>query len=251
MLAIALLGPPLAWVVGMPLVGVVGDVELATRVARRPVSWPSLARRRSCSGGRASPPAAHEPGSGQCSTQPGRDRGGRSGELARLLAWVGTLIFVGALFVESYGLSVTATGLVLAVGALVYVPGNLLFRRWVDDTSTHVARRPRSRPAIVVAVLGAFRPTAWFSLGDLLGPLVSRRRPDACRERTRARPRTGAPAGCDGRAHGGAPVRLVRRRRRRRLALAAGGFGAARRRLRGAVRRRDDPASRRRRPRPS
>ena len=87
-----------------------------------------------------------------------------AGGAAAYSAWVGTLIFVGALFVESYGLSVTATGLVLAVGALVYVPGNLLFRRWVDDHPRTLLVGLALGSAIAVAALGAFRESAWSSL---------------------------------------------------------------------------------------
>ena len=52
-LALTLLGPPLAWIVGMPLVGLLGEIELATRVARRA----GLDGRRR---DRAPPPAARD-----------------------------------------------------------------------------------------------------------------------------------------------------------------------------------------------
>jgi predicted MFS family arabinose efflux permease len=72
---------------------------------------------------------------------------------------------MGALFIESYGLSVAATGIVLGAGAAVYVPGNLLFRRWIDDYDQRLLIVLALAAAATVAVLGAYRPSAWFSLG--------------------------------------------------------------------------------------
>ena len=71
---------------------------------------------------------------------------------------------MGALFVESYGPSIAATGLVLGLGALVYVPGNLLFRRWVDTHGRRLLVALALAAAVTVAVIGAFRPSVWFSL---------------------------------------------------------------------------------------
>jgi MFS transporter, DHA1 family, inner membrane transport protein len=88
-----------------------------------------------------------------------------SGELLAFSAWAGSLVFVGALFVESYGLSTRATGIFLGLGALVYVPGNVLFRRWIrEHERTLLVGLPLSAAA-TVAVLGAVRPSEWFSLG--------------------------------------------------------------------------------------
>ena len=87
------------------------------------------------------------------------------GELLAFSAWAGSLVFMGALFIESYGLSVAATGLVLGAGAVVYVPGNLLFRRWIDDHDQRLLVVLALAAAATVAVLGAYRPSAWFSLG--------------------------------------------------------------------------------------
>lgn len=161
-LAAALLGPPLAWVVGMPIAGVVGDVDwryawLAVPLMAALAALAALFRLP------RSAPAAQKARLRTVFEQPGVI-GWSLGELAAYSAWVGTLIFVGALFVESYGLSVTATGLVLAVGALVYVPGNLLFRRWVDDHPRTLLIGLALGSAIVVAALGAFRESTWSSL---------------------------------------------------------------------------------------
>ena len=68
------------------------------------------------------------------------------GRAARLLGWAGALVYVGALLVDTYDLSIAATGLALGFGALIYVPGNLLFRRWVDAYSGDSSSPSRSRP---------------------------------------------------------------------------------------------------------
>jgi predicted MFS family arabinose efflux permease len=160
-LAVALLGPPTAWVVGMPVCGLVGEVSwrlvwvvlpLAGAVTalgvlrRRPATAPA---------GSAAPLRAvfREPGVLRWS----------AGELLAFSAWAGALVYVGALFIESYGLSVGATGLVLGAGALAYLPGNLLFRRLVDDHLRLLLFGTPFAGAVAVAVLGAVRPSAWFS----------------------------------------------------------------------------------------
>ena len=71
---------------------------------------------------------------------------------------------MGALLVESYDLSIAATGLALGFGALVYVPGNLLFRRWVDSHSRLLLVALALSAAAAVAIVGAVRPSVWFSV---------------------------------------------------------------------------------------
>ena len=78
------------------------------------------------------------------------------GELLAFSGWAGALVYVGALLEESYDLSIAATGLALGFGALVYVPGNLLFRRWVDtyDRRLLVALALSAAVAVTVLVCG-------------------------------------------------------------------------------------------------
>jgi predicted MFS family arabinose efflux permease len=145
----------------MPLCGVLGDVSwrlawvvpLLAAVAALAV----LARRE------RSPAAAARADLRAVLSQPGVLRWS-SGELLAFSAWAGTLVFAGALFVESYGLSLSATGLVLGAAAAVYVPGNLVFRRLVDDHARTLLVALALSAAATVAVLGAVRPSAWFSL---------------------------------------------------------------------------------------
>ena len=87
-----------------------------------------------------------------------------SGELLAFSAWAGSLVFVGALFVESYGLSERATGFALGMGALVYLPGNLFFRRLLGEHEPLLLVLLPLAAAVTVAVLGVVRPSAWFTL---------------------------------------------------------------------------------------
>jgi predicted MFS family arabinose efflux permease len=160
-LAVALLGPPVAWVVAMPLCGVLGEaswrlawvVPLASALAALVV----LARYE------RTPPAAARADLRAVLAHPGVLRWS-AGELLAYSAWAGALVFIGALFVESYGLSLSATGLVLGAGALVYLPGNLVFRRLVDEHGRTLLVALPLGAAATVALLGAWRPSAWFSL---------------------------------------------------------------------------------------
>jgi MFS transporter, DHA1 family, inner membrane transport protein len=160
-LSVALLGPPVAWVVAMPLCGVLGDVSwrlawivpfVAAAAAIGVLAW----RDRTS-------PAAVRADLRAVLAHPGVLRWS-TGELLAYSAWAGALVFVGALFVESYGLSLSATGLVLGAAALVYVPGNLVFRRLVDEHGRTLLVALALGAAATVTVLGAVRPSAWFSL---------------------------------------------------------------------------------------
>lgn len=162
-LAVALLGPPLAWIIGMPVVGVLGEASWRVAVLVVPVSMVGLAAALLLARP-STPPAARRAGLKSVLTYPGVARWS-SGELLAFSGWAGSLVYMGALFVESYGLSVAVTGVALGVGALVYVPGNLLFRRWVDEHARLLLVVLALAAAATVAVLGAVRPSAWFTLG--------------------------------------------------------------------------------------
>ena len=160
-LALALLGPPLAWIVGMPLVGLVGEVSWRLAWLVVPVSLSAIATLLLLTRA-ATPPAHARAGLRAVLTYPGVARWS-IGELLAFSAWAGALVYVGALLVESYDLSVAATGFALGFGALVYVPGNLLFRRWVDAHDRRLLAGLALSAAVAVAVLGMFRPSFWFS----------------------------------------------------------------------------------------
>ena len=177
---------------------------------------------------RATPPASARAGLRSVLTQPGVTRW-TVGELFAFSGWAGALVYVGALLVETYDLSIAAAGLALGFGALVYVPGNFLFRRWVDRLRPSPARRPRAvrrrhrRAARSVSAVGLGQRRA------LRDAVLHRRGSDARGQR--ARPRSGSRAASrgDGRSHGRDSDRVLRRsgcRRRRRSHSEAGACSA-------------------------
>jgi MFS transporter, DHA1 family, inner membrane transport protein len=161
-LSISLLGPPLAWVVGMPIVGLVGEWSWRLGWLVLPLVIALLAAsllfRRP-----ATPAAEVRADLRSVFRQPGVLRFS-GGELLAFSGWAGTLVFAGALFIDSYDLSIAETGLVLGFGALVYVPGNLLFRRWIDAHTRLLLVGLALVAAATVAVLGAFRESLWLSI---------------------------------------------------------------------------------------
>ena len=164
LLSSTLLGPPMAWVIGMPLVGIAAEkswrlgflvfplfaslvVAVALSMCRKerlPEVRP-LVRLRDLLG---------DPVTGAWALA----------ELLASSAWAGTLVYAGALFVETYDASPLLAGLVLAAGAVAYLPGNIV--------AEHVLRR---RPALdvlpVIALVagagvvafGAVRPSTAVS----------------------------------------------------------------------------------------
>lgn len=158
----ALVGQPASWILGMPLVGLV--VELGWRYA-----WLAL------------PFAAAIVALVTVSRRP-RDRpeevggGGwrwlRSeadvkvwavGELLAYSAWSGTLVYAGALVIESYDASPFIAGVVLAAAAVAYLPGNFLARRGIERSSRLLIVLFALAAAALVAVFGGVRPALWLS----------------------------------------------------------------------------------------
>ena len=154
-----LVGPAVAWVVGMPLVGAVAERSwrLAFLVlplaASAIVAWSlSLCRKEQLPAVRPLVRLKDLLG----------DRAVGTWALAELLAssaWAGTLVYAGALFVESYGSSPALTGLILGGAAVAYLPGNFLAARVARARSALALLAPLSLlGAAGVAVLGAVRP---------------------------------------------------------------------------------------------
>jgi predicted MFS family arabinose efflux permease len=161
-LAIALLGPPLAWIVGMPLVGIVGAASWRLAWLVVPVCM-ALVAIVLLLGRPPTPPADSRAGLRAVLGYPGVLRWS-TGELLAFSGWAGALVYVGALLVDSYDLSIAATGLALGFGALIYVPGNLLFQRWVDAYSRRLLVVLAFSAAAAVAVLYTVRLSVWFTV---------------------------------------------------------------------------------------
>jgi DHA1 family inner membrane transport protein len=156
-MARALAGPPAAWIVGMPLVGVVAEVNWRLAFLALPLPAALLA----LAAFAAQPPAGeHRPGAslGRLLRQP-RALGWATGELLANAAWTGTLVYSGALLIEGHGVSPKAAGVLLALIAVAYLAGNQRAPR-VEVGRTHRALvRGDIAAAAGVALLWAVRPS--------------------------------------------------------------------------------------------
>jgi predicted MFS family arabinose efflux permease len=160
----ALIGPPAAWIVGMPLIGAIGAIgEIGWRwawllfpLAAAVVAGVAVARR----------PESPRAGGSESITAALRDAPTARwvlGEMFGASAWVGTLVFSGALFTESYGVTSVVTGLVLAAGAGAFAVGNVYFRRVVECRARALMVRLSLALALGVALFGLVRPALWVS----------------------------------------------------------------------------------------
>jgi len=142
----ALAGAPAAWVIGMPLIGLVAGTSwrlafLAVPLPAAIVTVALVLAGRPSDAGRDSaslPALLREPGA----------RSWALGELLAMSAWAGTLVFSGALFIETYGTSPGLTGLLLAAVAVAYLGGNALGGYIRGDCRL---RRGLARPNVVAA----------------------------------------------------------------------------------------------------
>jgi predicted MFS family arabinose efflux permease len=166
LLSWTLIGQPAAWIVGMPVVGLVGDISwrlawLVVPFAASAVALVAVHAR--C------PDVATEPGTGtwRLLRRSSLVKGWALGELLAFSAWAGTLVFAGALLVESYDSSPAAAGLLLGLAAVAYLPGNFLARRMIGNRSRIVLVALPLAAAAIVAVFGTYRPASWASAAFL------------------------------------------------------------------------------------
>jgi predicted MFS family arabinose efflux permease len=140
----ALVGQPSAWIVGMPLIGLVARDSWRYAWLVLPLSAAVVAGI-AVGGRRGEPPTATPPASPRAVL--GTTALGRwlIGELLANTAWAGMLVYSGTLFVESYDASTGLAGAVLAVGAGAHVAGNLTLR--------HAAHRDVRLLLVTLAVL--------------------------------------------------------------------------------------------------
>jgi MFS transporter, DHA1 family, inner membrane transport protein len=146
----ALVGQPVAWVIGMPIVGILAEGGWRLAWATLPgvtVLCAYLAVR-------SRPEDRHAEGVAETREVP--VKGGRHvtrwalGELLAFSTWAGVLVYAGAVF-ASYGASSGTVGFLLGLGAFAYIPGNFVARRLVRSSAR--------LPAVVLAValgVGAF-----------------------------------------------------------------------------------------------
>jgi predicted MFS family arabinose efflux permease len=159
-LAVASLGQPISWVVGMPLGGLLAQIDwryslvgvpLAAAVAGVGALGRFAPPARSTSPGRAlrSPPAWAVP------------------ELLSYAAWSGVLVFAGALLVESYSVSPGVAGLLLGTAALAALPGNVLARPWLSGHARELLVVLGLAAALLTVLFGTVRPSPAASTGIL------------------------------------------------------------------------------------
>ena len=141
----ALAGAPTAWIVGMPVIGLVSSVDWRLAFLVLPLPAALLAVLAVAARPADRPLAA---AAGSLTALLGRTgpRRWALGELCANAAWAGTLVYSGALFREGYGASTAATGVLLALVAAAYLVGN----RWAGKSKPAAARR-----AMLVASVGA------------------------------------------------------------------------------------------------
>jgi DHA1 family inner membrane transport protein len=139
----ALVGQPAAWIVGMPLVGLLGErswrygwlaLPLVAAVAAGILVAPRVGQL----------PARSRPAGARAALADRTLARWLASELFANAAWAGTLVYAGALFADSYGTSTRLTGFLLACAAGAYVAGNLTCRRLV--------RREPRRTLVMLAV---------------------------------------------------------------------------------------------------
>ena len=152
----ALVGQPAAWIVGMPLVGALGECSWRLGwLALPPVAAASAAILVASRAGQ--PPAQSRPARARTALADPTLARWLASELLANAAWAGTLVFAGALFAESYATSTTLTGCLLAIAAVAYVAGNLLGRRLVGDEPRRVLVRLAVLLALTDSLFGAAR----------------------------------------------------------------------------------------------
>jgi len=160
----AIVGQPAAWVVGMPVTGVVADLSWRLTWVALPMTAAVVALWSL----RGRPTDAPERRARAAATQP--LAGWAAAELLAQAAWAGTLVYSAVLLRDSYDVSATAVGLMLGVGAAAYFPG-AFGARALNVSWRAGAVAAAAVLAAGVGVFGALRPSPLFS-GVLFGLLV-------------------------------------------------------------------------------
>jgi predicted MFS family arabinose efflux permease len=163
-LSAVLSGQAAAWLVGMPVVGLVGEVSwrLAWLALPLAAAIPAFVLATGL------PPVTRRPARlvDELTTLT-RDRVVALwwlGEVAAFSAWVGMLVYSGALLIDSYGVSLRETGLLLGFVFVAYVPSSLLFRRHLDRSAGRLLVVLPFAGALLAALIGAVRPTLWLTV---------------------------------------------------------------------------------------
>lgn len=160
----ALTGQPWAWIVGMPVLGLAGEVSWRFAWLAFPLAAALLAAV-AVAGRRHGPPVQAPPV--RLLEVLAAPEAGRwlTAEVLANTAWAGTLVYAGALLIESYGTSAAMTGVLLAIGAGASVLGNLALRRVAGAEPRRWLVTLGLALAVVTAAFDAFRPSLLVSEG--------------------------------------------------------------------------------------
>jgi predicted MFS family arabinose efflux permease len=152
-------GQPAAWIVGMPILGSVGwRLGWLVLPLLASIAAALFLLRRAVRCGAATPVARMR--------DVLRDRAltrWLTSELFANAGWAGTLVYSGATFTETYGISTAATGVLLAIGATGYVAGNLSARRLARDPSADKLALLALALVLTVACFGVARTSVAVS----------------------------------------------------------------------------------------
>jgi predicted MFS family arabinose efflux permease len=159
----ALAGAPAAWIVGMPVIGLVAAVDW--RLAFLAVPLPAAVATGAVLLASRPDGAARRPDASlaRLLRQPGARRWA-VGELLAMSSWAGMLVFSGALFIEVYGASPRMTGLLLAIVAGAYLGGNVLGGRIQHECLRRVLAVANVVAAASVALTWVITPNAFVTL---------------------------------------------------------------------------------------
>lgn len=160
----ALAGAPAAWVVGMPVIGAIASESWRLAFVAVPLPAALLTAALVASGEPDSSAARAETSFVRLLRLPGA-RSWAFGELLAMSAWTGTLVFGGALFIETYGTSSETTGILLALIAVAYLGGNAVGGRIRGDcTSRRALAHTSVLAAVALALLWTVTPNAVVTL---------------------------------------------------------------------------------------
>lgn len=161
----ALVGNPAAWIIGMPVAGLIGGASWRYAWLGLPLVGAVVAACAAATAPRSAP--SSDARGGLFAALSDRDVNRWAlGELLANSAWIGLLVYSGALFTESYGTSTVRTGIVLALAAVAFAAGNLMSRRHTDDGD--LRRRLVALAlamAVIVPLFGIVRPSSDVSAG--------------------------------------------------------------------------------------
>jgi predicted MFS family arabinose efflux permease len=164
-LAWAIAGMPTAWIAGMPVVGLVAEIDWRAAWLAVPavagLATLALVRLRP-----ADPPTRRSGDAAGAWRRPDVARFA-AGELLANAAWASVLTYSGALLVASYGVSPAVAAFGLGAVAVAMLPGTFSSRRLAGRATAGLLTSLTAFQGCAVVVLGTVRPSLALTLGLL------------------------------------------------------------------------------------